>query len=52
MALITDSMKKREFVWYKSAAKAFGEIKERLMHALVLVLPDFDKVFEVSCDAS
>ena len=52
MALVTDCMKKNRFVWTKAAAKAFEEIKKKLIEASVLQLPEFSKVFEVACDAS
>lgn len=38
-------------MWSRSAAKAFDEIKERFMHAPILILPDFNKIFHVSSDA-
>ena len=52
MALVTDCMKKNQFVWTKAATKAFEEIKKKLTKAQVLQLPNFSKVFEVACDAS
>jgi len=52
MAPITDCLKKEEFDWIKAAAKAFREIKERMMEAPVMRLPHFTKVFEITCDAS
>ena len=33
-------------------AKAFVEIKTRMISAPVMRLPDFSKIFEVACDAS
>ena len=32
--------------------KHFIEIKKRMVSALVMRLPDFSKIFEVTCDAS
>ncbi|XP_020257552.1 uncharacterized protein LOC109834065 [Asparagus officinalis] len=52
MAPITDSLKKGEFEWSREATKAFLEIKERMVNAPVMRLSDFNKIFEVACDAS
>jgi len=45
-------MKQEEFGWTKVAAKAFHEIKEKMTKAPIMSLPDFLKVFEITCDAS
>ncbi|KAL6188925.1 hypothetical protein ACLB2K_040316 [Fragaria x ananassa] len=52
MAPITDCLKAGQFQWSKAATIAFEEIKKRMTQARVLRLPDFLKVFEVTCDAS
>eukprot|EP00268_Persea_americana_P043977 TRINITY_DN4436_c0_g2_i4.p1 TRINITY_DN4436_c0_g2~~TRINITY_DN4436_c0_g2_i4.p1 ORF type:complete len:191 (-),score=23.12 TRINITY_DN4436_c0_g2_i4:635-1207(-) len=52
MAPITDCMKRGEFKWTGAATRAFGDIKHRITEAPILRLPDFNKVFEVACDAS
>ena len=52
MTLITDCLKKCEFVWSNVAAKVFVEIKVRMISAPFMRLPAFFKIFEVACDAS
>jgi hypothetical protein len=46
------SKKNAPFVWGPSQDTAFHELKNLLTHALILALPNFEKTFEVHCDAS
>ena len=48
MALIIGCMKQREFQWSSAAVRALDGIRHKIKKkALVLSLPDFEKVFEV-----
>jgi hypothetical protein len=40
------------FAWSDSQEVAFRTLKDKLTHAPLLQLPDFNKVFELECDAS
>ena len=46
------SKKNAPFVWGPSQDAAFLELKNLLTHAPLLALPNFEKTFEVHCDAS
>ena len=46
------SKKNAPFVWGPSQSTAFDELKSLLTHAPILALPNFNKIFEVHCDAS
>lgn len=52
MALITQLMKKGEFVWTNGAQESFEEVKYLLCSAPILALPNFVKLFKIKCDAS
>jgi hypothetical protein len=44
--------KGKEFKWDEACQKCFEELKERLTTALVLIMPDIHKGFDVYCNAS
>ena len=53
VAPLTKVIKKNVgFPWGADQENTFVTIKERLCSALVLALPDFNKTFEIECNAS
>jgi hypothetical protein len=53
-APMMDTMKKRHkyFKWTEEAKKSFNTPKEKVTERPILVLPNFEKTFQVRCDAS
>ena len=51
---MTEKMRrdKKEFKWTHGVDKSFETLKQKVVELLVLALPDFNKVFQVECDAS
>ena len=49
---ITDDLKRKgPFLWSKIIGEDFALIKDKLINAPILTFFDFDKVFELECDA-
>jgi hypothetical protein len=44
--------KDRKFKWTSACEASFQELKKRLTTALILVMPDMEKLFSIYCDAS
>jgi hypothetical protein len=53
-APMMDTVKKRHksFHWTEEAEKSFNLLKKKITEQPILVLPDFNKTFQVKCDAS
>jgi len=51
-APLTACIMKGEFKWSVVAQRGFELLKQKVIERLVLALSEFDKVFQVDCDAS
>ena len=53
-APLTDTIRgdRKEFKWTIAAARSFELLKKKVTEQPVLALPNFNKVFQVDCDAS
>ena len=43
---------KKEFKWSRGVDKSFETLKQKVAELPILALPNFNKVFQVECDAS
>jgi hypothetical protein len=44
--------KGKEFKWTDEFQESFDQLRSKLMAALVLIMPDLQKNFDIYCDAS
>jgi hypothetical protein len=44
--------KDKKFEWISACEASFQELNKRLTTALILVMPDIEKLFSIYCDAS
>jgi hypothetical protein len=51
-APLTDCLKKDHYVWDESTELSFNILKAALTTVHILFLSDFEKLFEIDCDAS
>ena len=51
VAGLMDCLKNEKFIWTEEAHKSFNTLKVKLCSATVLAMLDFDKTFEIDCDA-
>jgi hypothetical protein len=53
-APMMDTVKKwhKSFKWTKEAERSFNILKEKIIERPILILPNFEKTFQVRCDAS
>ena len=49
---MTECIKGKVFQWMIAAQRSFEQLKKKMSKSPVLALSNFDKVFEVECDAS
>jgi hypothetical protein len=52
VAPIIDCIKGKTFMWTNEVEESFKFLKKKVTEPPILALPNFDKVFEVDCDAS
>lgn len=52
VAPISECLKGCDFKRLKEVEASFQFVKQKMIEASVLALPDFDKAFEVNCNAS
>lgn len=49
---LTAMLRKNSFQWTNEAIQAFDELKSAMTTTLILVLPNFELMFVIECDAS